>query len=505
MKKNFLTATIVVSCLSLATASAQEYIGTARLTSASQSPITLRVNNNYEGVTVDWGDGTPVLYNERTGTEREITGTPIGTVVISGYEGWEMLDCSDCQVTSLDISVATNLKSVFCQNNRLTELDLRGMNQLTDLDCGNNQITRLVLTDEARPETDLPKLEMFNAAGNKLTQNLTVRSADLQFSSISGNRPASFFVTGNANLKALYCDGCGLKALNLSYNPLLTTVVAYDNAITKASTPAAPTEYCQLLMGGAKFNNNQLNLGGCTGLYDLDVNRCGLESLTMPGKVKANSLNFKYNRLPLGVLPIGSYQPNSLVFEPQYALDILGADGVINENGIPRVDVVEWSERNTNPLDLSEYRYINVAEGATPKADATFTWYSMDEAGQLTELVKGTSSNPSDYYATNGKFAFFTPQKKAVCRATSATYGFTIEFNPIAIGTDVTAITTVNGENGLRAWSDNGCLVINGSQLVSVFNITGKKVWSGTATPEGKRIQLPKGIYVVGGKKVLNR
>ena len=75
MKKKILTAALAAAALaplSMANAQEQEYVGTARLTSAATTPITLRVNNNYYGVTVDWGDGNPILYKDCTGTEREI-------------------------------------------------------------------------------------------------------------------------------------------------------------------------------------------------------------------------------------------------------------------------------------------------------------------------------------------------------------------------------------------------------------------------------------------------
>ena len=168
MKKKILTAALAAAALaplSMANAQEQEYVGTARLTSAATTPITLRVNNNYHGVTVDWGDGNPILYKDCTGTEREITGTPKGTIVISGYAGWDMLDCSDCQLTSLDVTVATNLHSVFCQDNQLTELDLRGMANLTDLDCSGNQLTTIT-TEATDFSSVMTGLQMLNLSYN---------------------------------------------------------------------------------------------------------------------------------------------------------------------------------------------------------------------------------------------------------------------------------------------------------------------------------------------------
>ena len=78
MKKRKLTFGLLAMGFALLSqsAAAQEVCGTARLVSnqPAGTPITLRVNNNYYGVVVDWGDGNPVTYNDRTKAVREITG-----------------------------------------------------------------------------------------------------------------------------------------------------------------------------------------------------------------------------------------------------------------------------------------------------------------------------------------------------------------------------------------------------------------------------------------------
>ena len=512
MKKKILTAALAAAALaplSMANAQEQEYVGTARLTSAATTPITLRVNNNYYGVTVDWGDGNPILYKDCTGTEREITGTPKGTIVISGYAGWDMLDCSDCQLTSLDVTVATNLHSVFCQDNQLTELDLRGMANLTDLDCSGNQLTTIT-TEATDFSSVMTGLEMLNLADNQLEGKFTVKANNLQVANLSNNA-FTLLTLSNPNLNALYCDGNKLVGLGLKSNAKLATLVTYNNAITKLSLPADLPNMQQLVVSGNKlYNTTKLDLGEATSLKDIDVENCGLTSFITPKNMKVNTLNVAHNTLPLAVLPLAAYKPAQYKFEPQNPLDITKVPGVIMDNGVPRIDVTTWANRTKAEyqLDLSEYRYIGRTEGTTGKADADYTWFRVDKEGQETEMVKGTSSSaPGDYYALNGKFAFFTPQGKAYVRITSKTYGVSVNFKPIAIGDDITAIETVeNTQEGLQVHAQGGEIILSAGQQqpVSIYTISGQRVWTGNVGAEGQRVSLPKGIYVVGGKKVLN-
>lgn len=511
MKKTFTKATLVLSALAFSTtahANPTEYVGTVRLTSSATTPITLRVNNNYYGVTVDWGDGNPVLYNECTGTEREITGTPRGTVVISGYSGWDMLDCSGCQVTSLDVTVATNLRSVFCQNNLLTELDLRGMENLTDLDCGNNRIEKLYITESTDMSADIPKIEVLNIANNKLAGTFTARGVNLQYCSIYNNNYASAFVTSNANLTTFYCDNNQLKGLSLKNNTKLTAAITYGNPITKLVLTDNLPGMRQLLIGGNKFfNTTELDLSVATLLTDIDVENCGLTSLVTP-KIQCNTLNLARNSFSLAVLPLEAYKPLQYKFEPQHVIDISDATGIIDEGGVPRVNVTDWSNRTKNQLDLSSYRFIGRTATSNGKADATYTWYNVDENNDRHELTAGKSAtNIGDYYMATGKFTFFTPQRKAICRVTSKTYGVGVELGPIVVGTDVTSIQTAETEDGLRVSTIGGQLVLSSDspQPATIYNVAGQRVWNGTVTASGQSVSLPKGIYIVGGKKVLNR
>ena len=509
MKMRKLTVGLVAMGLALLTqgASAQEVCGTAKLVSnqPADTPITLRVNNNYYGVVVDWGDGNPVTYNDRSSAIREITGkvvSPTDTIVISGYSGWDMLDCTDTQLTHLDISGATGLKSLFANDNQLTTLNLKGQNKMVDLHVANNQLTTLEFTDPKKPELDLPVLETLDFSNNHLEGTFVVRSGELQYANIANNNYSIIYTTANPKLKTFICSGNAVKTLSMSNNKEVTTLVVYNNPLTKFTTPTDLSYVEQLLCANVPMT--KLDLSTATSLYDLDCSNCGLTTLLMPSKVRMNTLNVSNNKLNLGVLPLSTFKPNQLAFEPQADVDITSATGLQVTDGVLNVGTTVWANRTKDVIDLGSYRYIGANE-TNPVSDNTFEWFSVDEEGNETTLVAGTSTSaPNDYYGKNGKFAFFTPQKKAYAKITSKTYQVSVNTIPIAIGSDLTRIESATTEGVLELRSTEYGVWISGENTpVNIFTLDGRKVWNGVATQSGVHVNLDKGAYVINGKKVV--
>ena len=80
-----------------------------------------------------------------------------------------------------------------------------------------------------------------------------------------------------------------------------------------------------------------------------------------------------------------------------------------------------------------------------------------------------------------------------------------MKLSPIVIGTDITAIHSITDGQGFNVTSESGSLIITGSESpITVYSVDGRKVWSGRTSTEGTRINLPRGIYIVNGKKVMN-
>ena len=57
-----------------------------------------------------------------------------------------MLNCSNNQLTTLDLRDNTALTTLWCDGNQLTSLDLRNNTALTNLTCSGNPLTKIILS-----------------------------------------------------------------------------------------------------------------------------------------------------------------------------------------------------------------------------------------------------------------------------------------------------------------------------------------------------------------------
>ena len=92
---------------------------------------------------------------------------------LDGLTGLEFLDCSENQLTSLDVSKLTKLTTLKCYKNQLTSLDVSKLTKLKDLDCSANLLTALDIT----PLTGLTKLICGYQKSGSLNLVLTLTSA----------------------------------------------------------------------------------------------------------------------------------------------------------------------------------------------------------------------------------------------------------------------------------------------------------------------------------------
>ena len=98
--------------------------------------------------TIDWGDGTKdfvtgrSLENYAFGANHQYIGETPGTITISSTFLSE-LDCSNNQLTALDVSGNTAVNVLLCGENQLTSLDVSANTAVTALHCEANQLTAL--------------------------------------------------------------------------------------------------------------------------------------------------------------------------------------------------------------------------------------------------------------------------------------------------------------------------------------------------------------------------
>ena len=101
------------------------------------------------------------------------------------------LNCSNNQLTSLDVSNNIALTTLSCNNNQLTSLDVGQNTALTVLGCNNNQLTSLDISNN----TAIWRLQCSN---NQLT-SLDVKNGN-------NTNITSFWAYGNSNLSCINVD-----------------------------------------------------------------------------------------------------------------------------------------------------------------------------------------------------------------------------------------------------------------------------------------------------------
>lgn len=162
---------------------------------------------------------------------------------IEAFVSLTTLDCSNNQLTTLDLSSNNALTSVSCFNNQLTSLNLTGLSSLANLNCLNNQLSNLNLSTNtalydincnANQITSLDlsqnnSLGVLRCADNLLSSIDLSANTNLVTAFISGNIIASLDLSNNLALINLECHWNNLTSLDVSNNTNLMVLRCYNN------------------------------------------------------------------------------------------------------------------------------------------------------------------------------------------------------------------------------------------------------------------------------------
>ena len=248
---------------------------------------------------------------------------------VSGCTALEELDCSDNKLTSLNVSGCTALTDLCCSDNYLTSLDVSNNTALTGLNCGGNQLTGLDVSNNTAltyldcDQNQLKSLDVSNntalgylnccanqltsldvsnntALGymdchyNQLTSLDVSRCTALWYLSCSANMLTSLNVTGCTALTILYCDYNQLTSLNVSDFTVLDTLHCMQNQLTSLNISG-----CSALTYLLCYNNQamSLNASGCSMLTNLEFEGNRLTSLNVSGCSALTYLSCPYSQL----------------------------------------------------------------------------------------------------------------------------------------------------------------------------------------------------------------
>ena len=136
---------------------------------------------------------------------------------VTGLTALKTLECSNCELTTLSLQGLESLRTLTCNGNKLTSLNLSGLN-VSSITCYNNQLESLDLSGHTN-------LRSLSASNNKMT-SLKLEGVTMltTLNCTDNNLSDPLDVSKLADLTQLYCDNNELTTLSIVNNTKLTNL-----------------------------------------------------------------------------------------------------------------------------------------------------------------------------------------------------------------------------------------------------------------------------------------
>ncbi len=188
---------------------------------------------------IDWGDGTP-LEKSYYRITHDYKSTGLYTIkVIGDVNNIKIIDIRECNLRTIDLSLAKNLISLFLEKNQISNINISGCIKLQGLYIHENNLTNIDLKNNSSLEylwISRNSISHIDLSHNSEIVELHVNSNKLKELNISGltnleelwcgnNRDLSKLVlTNHKNIKTLHCAHTKLANINITQCPNLKTL-----------------------------------------------------------------------------------------------------------------------------------------------------------------------------------------------------------------------------------------------------------------------------------------
>ena len=476
MKKSFLT---LIFALGLGL-TAEAGVQTVKMTTSKVgTPVTMYVNATREGVSVDWGTGTPQQYTTAENGLIALTGTPATAhLTVTSAKGLTTFIAEDCGLTTIDLSQATELQSLYLPHNELSTIDLNNMAELTDLNVAYNEIVSLTTMTSAKT----PNLQTIDISNNSLTATtFNYNTENLTYLSIANNNYSTLTVNKAKQLDALKVNGNRLANLNVSYHQQLSLLVANDNPLTRHTIPDTLKNLHQVSLDNTGVKD--VDFSQNVDLNTLTISGCGATNVQLPTKNALQVYDCSHNGLSFSALPRKSKQPTVyFAYNDQADLDISGLTGFTK--GSWGSDYLPWATMNPSYASRGETKYQVVFTdfvNGSANNSVQFSFYSVNEYGEPVLLEKAAAATPNkDYTWVSSKATFLHTYKKVYAEMTDAGYP------------ELTLHTT--------------CFAVIDPTVEGIEGVTTNKAQDVTYDLQGRQVEkLQRGIYIQNGQKILKK
>jgi len=190
-----------------------------------QDSITIRVRTKDLSPCEVWNAGNKIGVLDHDQSKLVSIPNKNEAVIIKGKD-ITYLDCSENQLTSLNVQGLTALQELNCSGNQLTELNMQGLTALQELYCYSNQLTELNMQG-------LTALQELYCDNNQLTELNMQGLTALQELYCYNNQLTELNMQGLTALQKLYCDNNQLTELNMQGLTALQELYCDSNQLTE--------------------------------------------------------------------------------------------------------------------------------------------------------------------------------------------------------------------------------------------------------------------------------
>jgi gliding motility-associated-like protein len=258
---------------------------------------------------------------------------------LKGCVNLKMINCNGNKFTSLDVSEATNLKTLYCRGAKLTNLNLN--TNLTYLDCSYNQLSFLDLSN-------CISLEVLACQNNNFTKLDVSKNINLTGLSCLENRLTNLDVSKNSKLMELFCENNSINNLDLTNNTELIFLKCSRNLLTNLDT-SQNTKLTNLYCNNNQITN--LNISKNRELNTLYCENNNLSNLDTFKNINLRNL-FCYDNKLISLNTSQNPQLNILYCHNNL---ITSLDVSINNN----LEIFRCTNNKLNYLDIRNSRSIN--------------------------------------------------------------------------------------------------------------------------------------------------
>jgi Leucine-rich repeat (LRR) protein len=343
----------------------------------ASSGYTYVPDDNFEQALIDLGyddtlDNYVVTDSINSVTDLDVSNDSISDLTgIEGFTALTELDCSENQLTSLNMSSNTALNNLYCNINQLTALNVSSNTALNTLYCYDNQLDSLDVSNNT-------SLINFDGSSNQLTSLNVSQNIALLILSVQNNQLDSLDVSSNTALSVLRFSHNQLTDIDVSSNTSLTNLDCFANQLDSLdlSTNTALTSL------GCSYNDlTVLDVSNNTALTNLNCSGNELTALDVSNNTALLWLYCGWNGL------------TAVDMSNNTSLRLL----TFNSNDLTSLDVSNNTELTTLDCSDNELTYLNMRNGIT---DALTTFDATDN----TSLTCIETLDP-DYATANWTYA----------------------------------------------------------------------------------------------------